>query len=142
MAEIFDNMRNDEDKLFNDLDRCIYKAGKMYSQVEVDALARLHEAAALEKAAQTIPDEAWDFLSHYPIYEPKASELMAYIESKILALLPEAGKLLAERERLARLEEAEWWEHLVGAQHQLEGRHECEPDCMYCEHIAALRKEE
>ena len=41
---------------------------------------------------------------------------------------------------VVRLDEAEWWEHLVGAHHQLEGIEECEPDCMYCERIADILK--
>lgn len=35
----------------------------------------------------------------------------------------------------ARLEEAEWWEDIVGIRHTLDQREDCEPDCQYCERI-------
>lgn len=39
------------------------------------------------------------------------------------------------REQAARLEEAEWWEHLVPSDHDEEGKSEC----LYCQRLAALR---
>ena len=40
----------------------------------------------------------------------------------------------------AALEEARWWEHLVGAQLHLLGQDDCEPNCMYCERIRNIEK--
>lgn len=46
---------------------------------------------------------------------------------------------LARRIAEAKLEEAKWWEHLVGYVNADDGHEgKCAPDCIYCERIASL----
>lgn len=57
----------------------------------------------------------------------------------IRALPPESAILGAQEAELeARLEEARWWEHLVGWHNK---GADCEKDCMYCARIAALESQ-
>ena len=53
----------------------------------------------------------------------------------------EKTQILADALRDARLDEAKWWEHLVGAvdSNHPESR---SPDCIYCARIAALERSE
>jgi|SRR6185437_2857101 len=65
-----------------------------------------------------------DVIRNLGIYAPVPADILA---------------ALAAHDREIRLDEAKWWEHLVGAQHELEGREDCEPDCVYCARIRALQ---
>lgn len=62
MSELFDDFRNEEDKAFNVLDRCIEKAGQMFTQAEVnEKLAGLRK---LRKAKFMVGDTVRDTHGH------------------------------------------------------------------------------
>lgn len=70
MSEIFDNLRNEDDKMVNDLDRIIYKVEKMYSQAELDAkLSDLETRHQVEIAGAQNIREQWKIVPDHPDYE-------------------------------------------------------------------------
>lgn len=66
------------------------------------------------------------------VSDPLAEEVVAAVE------FPNSTTWLAEHDRVTRLEEAEWWEHLAQGHHGNSYKGET---CEYCQRLAALRKE-
>lgn len=64
------------------------QGGDIEVMTEVERLIRQTHAEAIEAAATVVPEQVWEFLSHFAIYAPKASEIESFIESSIRAVTP------------------------------------------------------
>jgi hypothetical protein len=94
------------------------------------------EAAILKMAADSVDHAERKYETESLCKDRECGCLTEWIKREILAL--SAPDALARHDAAVRLEEAKWWEHLVGNDpHAHSGD---DRPCMYCERIAALKQ--